>query len=211
MVERDPGARPAPHSRARRRECAGAQGDDVAFAVRRRVASVGREDAPPAGGRVAGGRDVAAEADEHSTAADGPSRRIRGEVGGERLAGRTEVELDARAKPDRSVRSIEADGAPAGDRLEADLERFALGRDPTEVVVVAERAQRGAYGRVDGTVGGERSVQGRADRPREERPDPDLSARVGVEMRQLAVPEPAVCRIDLVENPRDRAPGGVGA
>ena len=75
---------------------------------------VGDAHGPAAGGRVARGRDVTAEVDEHP-----PGTRVRrapgGPVGGERLRGRSQVEPHAGRNAHGPGLAIEGDDAPAGD------------------------------------------------------------------------------------------------
>ena len=69
--------------------------------VGRRLAVLGDEDPPAAVGRRARDGDVAAERDEDAAAAHRVRcARLGGEIGGERLARRTQVDLDAARDPD---------------------------------------------------------------------------------------------------------------
>ena len=67
-----------------------------------------RRGQPPVGA-VAGDGDVAAEADEHATVASTAAAAARAAIGGERLRGRAEVELDARRNTDRAMMPVELD------------------------------------------------------------------------------------------------------
>ena len=121
-------ARPPPAMRDRRRRLG-----------RRRVV-VGDAARPAARRRRARDRDVAAEADEDAAPAR-CGRRARGAVGGERLGGRAEIELDPRGT--RTVaRGVELDLRPAGAALGPARKRVpSAGRTSRKVAVVAGEAQ----------------------------------------------------------------------
>ena len=96
---------------------------------------------PPASRRP-GHREVAAEADEHA-APVASAIASRGPIGAQRLRGRAEVELDARAEPEPSIaaRSISIACQP-GTRCTDTRSGGPVRRSDREVAVVAEHAHR---------------------------------------------------------------------
>ena len=149
--------------------------DDLAVGVGRHLAVLGDEDPPAAVGRVAGRRDVAAE--RHEDAAPGRSAARARPWPRRSAASALPVEPRSSSTPGRSRTSPrtrrQLDGLPAGDGLEAQLDRARPRAERREVGVVADRPHRPPDGRVDGPPGLLGGAQGDVDRLGEERADRD--------------------------------------
>ncbi len=222
-------AAPAPDGRARRGDRAGRERDDLVEAQRIGIAVVPDRDAPPTVGRPTGEGDVAAQAEEDAgVGTECPGCSARGDLRGEGLPGRAQVELHAAREGDGARARVHPDGAPARHALEAD-DRAAAGPcagpwetapgprgigpgagDRGEVRVVPHCADRAADRRVDQAVGGGRRVERVRDRAGEQGAHGDGPALACVEEAELAVrAEPAVGRVDGGERRFDRSAGGV--
>ena len=146
----------------------------------------------PPGRGVAGDGDVAAEADQHANSRRDCSRPSR-PIGGQRLRGRAEIELDARRNTDRAMIRIELDGSPAGDRPKARPEASAVTKQYLrERAVIAGAAEVGPDGRVDEPARAFRDRKSDLHREEEQRADLDLLTGEPVQLAQLGIgPEAA--------------------
>ena len=138
-------------------------------------------------------------------------RRLGSEIRSQRLARRSQVQLDAGSEPDLAPDAGQLDRSPTGDRLEPQLDRTGPRRQGGEVEVVADRPHRPADGRIDGAVRPLRGGEGHLDRVCEERAHGDAVAGARVERNELAVrAEPAIGAIDAVEDVFHGPPGPPG-
>ena len=157
------------------------------------------------------------EADEDAAAVHGVERRLGREVGGEALAGRAEVQLDAGWHPDGAGCRVEADvlpaeaqdqgarmaGAGSGPASSPPVRPSSAGRSKSPIV--AEQAQRPADRRVDGA-GGRGAPPGARSRGRV----PSRGLTGGPARRRRPAPtahcptEAAIRRVDVDEHRDNR-------
>ena len=192
-MDRGPARAPAAHRRARRRQATRADRDPLAGGVNASAVIVSHTHPPALRGRRAGGRDIAAEADEHAAARRVGGRR-RGVIGSERLCGRPKVETDTPAEGDRARVEVDPNRAPTRERGKR---QRPLGRRwPTrgltiqtqfKISVITERDQGLTQRRVYITVGELGRPHARGDRLQQQPRDADRSATGAIERRQLRV------------------------
>ncbi len=116
-------------------------------------------DSPAIGGRSAGNSNVTAQTHQYPRA-ESVGDAGRGPIGHEGLGGRSEVENDAFRDPHRSCPRIEVN-VPVPDDGAKDLRRERrLVPDLIEITVIAEGRHGIADGRVDGSVGPLRDING---------------------------------------------------
>ena len=178
---------PAAHRGARRGEPAAAS----AIVWPRRVASLRWSSVTRTASRRRARARRAAMSPPRLTSAPAPGRGVHGAraaVGGERLRGRAEVDLDAGRDVDDAAGAVDARRAPAGGGDDAQARRLAAARDDDgEVAVPAERAQRAADGGVDVAVGARGGVAARRERLQQERAGRERRAGRAVEPGELGV------------------------
>src|SRR5439155_6137162 len=109
------------------------------------------------------------------------------EVGGQRVGGGTQVELDTTRNHDRSSRRAETDRLPARDALRDQSQGTAARLDRREVAVVTGQADCRADRRVDRAVRELRPAQRGGDRLGEQRADDGDLVWSRVQLAQLAV------------------------
>lgn len=201
MVQSRVAAAPAPDGGRRRGKAAVADRDGrvgIACVI------VCDADGPAGRRRLARNGDVAAERDENAGAAE-LGREPGAAVGGERLRGGAEIELDTRRESDRAGPRIDADDPPPGHAFEPGTERVrvALGDDAERRVVPGE-AERPADGRVDEAFGRVSRGQCGLDRGEEQGGRRDFAAVGAHGPRELAVLAKAAARtVDGRELGRD--------
>ena len=112
------GARPATHAGSGARQAPGGDRDDRPGTVQRAGVVVRDPQGPASRWGVTGDGDVAAQADQHPASGRHYGRPRRA-IGGQRLRGRAEIELDARRNADHAAIRVELDRSPTGDGLKA--------------------------------------------------------------------------------------------
>jgi hypothetical protein len=198
----DAAANPAAHSRARCGDGSAVQGHALRDAVDRVVAVVADPHCPTLGRRHPGHGDVPAQADQHAALASESVECGGGsEVGCQCLGGGAEVDLDVGGRVDSPGLGRIAHPLPARHGTDDEHKRAAVERKLRKVDVVAGAAQRGPDGGVDVAVAQLRGAQCLVDGPAEERADPLLTTRAGVESHQLAVSaEAAAGRVNVAQD-----------
>ncbi len=145
---------------------------------------------------------ITAKADEDTATVDRDACRFGSEIGGERFRGGTQVDLDAGGDLDNSRCRRIRDPAPAGDRVDRQGNRCAIGGERTEVDRIAGVANRASNRGVDSAVGELGCTQRGGDRLTEHRRDRRLVAATACEQHaELAViAEPAARAVDRVDD-----------
>ena len=194
------GARPAAHLGSRARQTPGGNRDDRPGTVQRGGVVVGDPHGPASRRGVAGDGDVTAQPDQNPTSSRGRGRPRR-PIGGQRLRGCAEIELDARRNADRAVIRVELDGSPTGDGLKARPEASPVTEQHLrERAVIAGPTDVRPEGRVDEPA---RALRNRkSDRHREEEQRADLDPLTGepVQLAQLGVrPEAAAGVVECLQ------------
>src|SRR5207245_4336188 len=116
------------------------------------------------------------------------------QVGGQRLGGRPQVELDTTRNHDRSRRRAETDRLPARDALRDQSQGTAARLDRREVAVVTGQADYGADRRVDSAIRELRPPQRGGDRLGEQRADDGDLVWSRIQHAELAVLTKPTCR-----------------
>ena len=169
------------------------------YVVNARATVLAHLDLPSAGRRLSSNRDVAAQADQHSSVRQRPCGCRDGYVRGERFGRRAEVDLHALRNRNPARNGIEVQSLPSGHAGRMNSQRAAVLEHVGEVGVVAGEPDCRADRRIDGAVGELRAADAGRDRPSEERADDHVAPRI--EETQLAVgPKPAGGIVDRLHH-----------
>ena len=146
-----------------------------------------------------------------STPAPVASRAARAQrIGGQRLRGRAEVDLDARRYAHRAAGAVDTDRAPPCGGNGLDVRRLRAGDHDREIAVPTESAQRTAHRRVDVAACGLGSLHGDREAFQQQRADGERPAARAVQPDELrVVAEAAAGKVDrgqLAAHDRDGVP-----